>query len=106
MKKAMKESRFEAGKNLRQKRLTDRMIKMSIYGYMRVSTMGQLKGNSIEDQKKQLEDNGVQYFYQDAYTGVKTDRPQFNKMLEELQEGDTLVVTKLDRFARNVIEGI
>ena len=60
--------------------------------------MGQLKGNSIEDQKKQLEDNGVQYFYQDAYTGVKTDRPQFNKMLEALQEGDTLVVTKLDRI--------
>lgn len=79
---------------------------MSIYGYMRVSTTGQLKGNSIEEQKKLLEANGATRLYQDAYTGTKTDRPQFNELLSNLQEGDTLVVTKLDRFARNVIEGI
>lgn len=79
---------------------------MSVYGYMRVSTIGQLKGNSIEEQKKLLEANGVMHFYQDAYTGTKTDRPQFNELLSMLQEGDTLVVTKLDRFARNVIEGM
>lgn len=79
---------------------------MSIYGYMRVSTNGQLKGNSIEEQKEQLEANGVTIFYQDAYTGTKTNRPQFNQMLAVLQDGDTLVVTKLDRFARNVIEGV
>ena len=79
---------------------------MSVYGYMRVSTAGQLKGNSMEEQKNLLETNGVTHFYQDAYTGTKTDRPQFNELLSVLQEGDTLVVTKLDRFARNVIEGM
>jgi DNA invertase Pin-like site-specific DNA recombinase len=36
----------------------------------------------------------------------ETDRPQFKKLLAELQEGDTLVVTKLDRLARNTKEGI
>ena len=34
------------------------------------------------------------------------DRPKFLNLLEELQEGDTLVVCKLDRFARTAIEGV
>ena len=34
------------------------------------------------------------------------DRPKFLSLLEELQEGDTLVVCKLDRFARTAIEGV
>ena len=34
------------------------------------------------------------------------DRPKFLRLLEELQEGDTLVVCKLDRFARTAIEGV
>ena len=79
-----------------------------IYGYIRVSTVKQAnEGNSLEGQTKLLLENGVpqENIYQDAYTGTKTDRPQFNKLLNELKEGDTLVVTKLDRFARSMIEG-
>ena len=34
------------------------------------------------------------------------ERPEFQKLLSKLQEGDTLVVTKLDRFARTAIEGV
>ena len=34
------------------------------------------------------------------------DRPEFQKVLSTLQDGDTLVVTKLDRLARNTKEGI
>lgn len=34
------------------------------------------------------------------------ERPKFLKLLEVLQEGDTLVVCKLDRFARTAIEGV
>lgn len=97
---------MEPAKTYCQNDIEKRVIKMSVYGYMRVSTIGQLKGNSIEEQKKLLEANGVTHFYQDAYTGTKTDRPQFNELLSVLQKGDTLVVTKLDRFARNVIEGM
>ena len=79
-----------------------------IYGYIRVSTVKQAnEGNSLEGQTKLLLENGVpqENIFQDAYTGTKADRPQFNKLQNELKEGDTLVVTKLDRFARSMIEG-
>ena len=79
-----------------------------IYGYIRVSTVKQAnEGNSLEGQTKLLLENGVpqENIYQDVYTGTKADRPQFNKLLNELKEGDTLIVTKLDRFARSMIEG-
>lgn len=79
-----------------------------IYGYIRVSTVKQAnEGNSLEGQEKLLLENGVQLenIYQDAYTGTKADRPNFTKLLDKLEKGDTLVVTKLDRFARSMIEG-
>lgn len=73
---------------------------------MRVSTTGQLKGNSLEEQERLLRQNGAAILYQDAFTGAKTSRPNFNKLLKVIQEGDTLIITKLDRFARNTVEGI
>ena len=76
------------------------------YGYMRVSTVGQVKGNSLEEQERILRQNGATVLYQDAFTGTKTSRPNFNKLLAILKEGDTLIITKLDRFARNTVEGI
>ena len=77
-----------------------------IYGYMRVSTVGQIKGNSLEEQERILRQNGAMILFWDAFTGTKTSRPNFNKLLDILEEGDTLVITKLDRFARNTVEGI
>ena len=77
-----------------------------IYGYARVSTKGQAHdGNSLESQTELLKDNGAEKIYQDSFTGTKTDRPAFNKLLNELKAGDTLVVTKLDRFARSMTQG-
>lgn len=77
-----------------------------IYGYARVSTKGQAHdGNSLESQKEILKDNGAIEIYEDSFTGTKTDRPEFNKLLEKLQSGDTLIVTKLDRFARSMTQG-
>ena len=77
-----------------------------IYGYARVSTKTQAHdGNSLESQIAQLKDNGAEKIYQDSFTGTKTDRPAFNKLLNELTGGDTLVVTKLDRFARSMTQG-
>ncbi|WP_214781031.1 recombinase family protein [Exiguobacterium sp. s22] len=76
------------------------------YGYSRVSTYGQGKeGNSLESQKKKLEEEGCEVIYSDTYTGTKIERPKFKELLEVLKEGDTLVVTKIDRFARSTIEG-
>lgn len=78
-----------------------------IYGYARVSTRGQQKnGNSLEDQKKQLQENGCQIVIEEQYTGSTVDRPKFDKIISALKPGDILIVTKLDRFARNVEEGI
>lgn len=80
---------------------------MSIIGYARVSTKGQAKnGNSFEEQENKLLEKGCNVVYKESYTGTKADRPIFNKIMDELKEGDTLIVTKLDRLARNVVEGI
>src|SRR3712207_2367387 len=78
-----------------------------VYGYCRVSTKGQLENNSLQQQEEEIKSRYEEYtIFREAYTGTKTDRPIFNKMLLKLKKGDTLVVTKLDRLARNTIEGI
>ena len=74
-----------------------------IYGYARVSTKGQAKdGNSLEAQEKQLKSNGAEKIYVESFTGTKLERPELNKLLVQIQSGDVLIVTKLDRFARSV----
>lgn len=78
-----------------------------IIGYARVSTKTQVKGNSLEEQKSELLQHGCIQVIEEQYTGKTTDRPKFRKLIENiLQPGDTLVVSKLDRFARSVSEGI
>jgi DNA invertase Pin-like site-specific DNA recombinase len=72
------------------------------YGYARVSTLHQ----DLEAQLQALEKENCDKVYSDKFTGTKTDRPHFNELLQELKEGDTLVVTKLDRFARTTADGI
>ena len=77
-----------------------------IYGYARVSTKGQAKdGNSLEAQEKALRESGANEIYVDAFTGTKTDRPEFDNLMNKIQKGDTLIVTKLDRFARSMSQG-
>jgi DNA invertase Pin-like site-specific DNA recombinase len=72
------------------------------YGYARVSTAGQ----DLQAQIQTLKNEGCHEIYSEKFTGTKTDRPQFQKLLQQLKKGDTLVVTKLDRFARSTVEGI
>lgn len=74
-----------------------------IYGYSRVSTKGQARdGNSLEAQAKDLKSAGCESIFTDVFTGTKQDRPEFDKLLEAIERGDTLVVTKLDRLGRSV----
>ena len=78
-----------------------------IYGYARVSTDSQDRyGTSKQGQTEALTAAGCQKIYYDHFTGKKIDRPEFTKLMGELKSGDTLKVTKLDRFARTAIEGI
>lgn len=72
------------------------------YGYARVSTLYQ----DLQSQIEQLEKEGCDKIFSDKFTGTKKDRPQFSQLLKQLEEGDTLVVTKLDRFARSALDGI
>lgn len=72
------------------------------YGYARVSTVHQ----DLEAQLQALNKEGCQKIYKDKFTGTKRERPAFNDLLQVLKEGDTLVITKLDRFARSTIDGI
>ena len=77
-----------------------------IYGYARVSTSKQLKnGTSIEDQTAALKEAGAEKIVIDDCTGTKMNRPAFNQLMQDLKAGDTLIVTKLDRFARTAVEG-
>lgn len=71
-------------------------------GYARVSTQSQ----ELNTQVEQLESNGVDKIYSEKFTGTKTDRPQFQAMLESLNSGDEIVITKLDRLARNTKEAL
>jgi DNA invertase Pin-like site-specific DNA recombinase len=78
-----------------------------IYGYARVSTNGQAKnGNSLEVQENTLRDAGATKIYKDTFTGTKALRPQLSELLDALQEGDTIIITKLDRIARSMTQGL
>lgn len=80
------------------------------YGYGRVSSTtryaGGEDGNSLESQEKKLRDAGCEEIILEAYTGTKMERPKFTKLLNKLSVGDTLIVCKLDRFARTATDGV
>ena len=78
-----------------------------IYGYCRVSSRGQLDNTSLELQEIEILDryeNAV--IYKEQISGIKSDRPIFNEILNKLEKGDTLVTTKLDRLCRSTKEGL
>lgn len=78
-----------------------------IVGYARVSSKGQLDNNSMEQQQVEIisrYSNAI--IHSEQFTGTTTQRPIFNDVIENLNTGDTLVVCKLDRLARNTTEGI
>src|ERR1700688_3843840 len=68
-----------------------------IYAYARVSTDGQ----SVEAQVRQLTKAGCKKVFRETASGAKTDRPQLRKALDQLDAGDVLMVTRLDRLARS-----
>lgn len=78
-----------------------------IYGYARVSTYAQAKdGNSLEAQSQELKKAGAEEIFSDTFTGTVTERPKLDQLLAQMRFGDTIIVTKLDRIARNLKQGI
>jgi DNA invertase Pin-like site-specific DNA recombinase len=70
---------------------------MALIGYARVSTDGQ----TLDGQIEQLKQAGCETVFKEKESGIKTDRPQLRKMLKALDDGDNVLVTRLDRLARS-----
>mgnify|MGYP002512532131 FL=1 len=70
-----------------------------VFGYARVSTKEQ---NSAR-QKEALQDKCNVYF-EDKLSGRNMKRPEFQKMMEQLRPGDTVMVVSIDRLGRNLKE--
>ena len=70
-----------------------------IFGYSRVS-----KGDdqNARLQIKAFEENGVEKTFRETASGGRWDRPVLHKMLDQLREGDVVVVWKLDRLSRSL----
>lgn len=76
---------------------------MTLIGYARTSTFGQ--ENGLETQKQLLSEAGCKRIFFEKVTGTSTDkRNELKEAIEFLQKGDTLVVTKIDRLARSIID--
>jgi DNA invertase Pin-like site-specific DNA recombinase len=67
------------------------------YGYARVSTDGQ----SVDAQVRTLSKAGCTKVFREVASGAKTDRSQLRRVLDQLDAGDVLMVTRLDRLARS-----
>ena len=68
-----------------------------IYGYARVSTDGQ----SVAAQVAALRKHGAGKVFREVASGAKTERAQLRRVLDQLDAGDVLMVTRLDRLARS-----
>ena len=69
-------------------------------GYVRVSSLDQNPDRQIEDLKAQQ----AEKIFMDKVSGKNTDRPELQRMLSFIREGDTLIVHSLDRLARNLAD--
>jgi DNA invertase Pin-like site-specific DNA recombinase len=68
------------------------------YGYARVSTKDQVLNLQIDA----LKAAGCHKIFYEVAKGTRADRPEWLKLLEEIQKGDTLIVWKLDRMGRSL----
>ena len=70
---------------------------MATFGYARVSTDGQ----TLDAQVQELKAAGAERVFREKVSGAVADRAQLRRVLLSLNEGDVLVVTRLDRLARS-----
>ncbi len=68
-----------------------------VFGYSRVSTADQ----SHASQEMALRAAGVQQVFLDTYTGAAVSRPELDRLRLTIRQGDTIVVTRLDRLGRS-----
>lgn len=68
-----------------------------LIGYARVSTDDQ----HLDNQRNLLRSVGCQKIYEEKLSGAQRSRPELKRLLEQLREGDVLLVSRLDRLARS-----
>lgn len=73
---------------------------MQIIGYARVSSVGQDHAGQVD----RLKAAGASRIFQEKRSGVDREREELKKCLDYVREGDTLLVTKLDRLARSTVD--
>jgi putative DNA-invertase from lambdoid prophage Rac len=78
---------------------------MAVFAYARVSTLNQ----TTENQRLELLNAGfnIDYWYADIGVSGKvcaSQRPQFSLLLEKIRDGETLVVSKIDRLGRDAVD--
>ena len=66
-------------------------------GYARVSTQDQ----KLDLQLKLLNKAGCQKIFREKVSGFTKQRPEFQRMLDQIRPGDVIIVWKLDRLARS-----
>jgi DNA invertase Pin-like site-specific DNA recombinase len=72
---------------------------MSRIGYARVSS----KDQNLDSQLDLLKAAGCERVFEDKISGVKESRPEWDRLLEFLREGDTVVVAELSRMTRSLM---
>ncbi|WP_146548379.1 recombinase family protein [Rummeliibacillus suwonensis] len=70
---------------------------MAVIGYARVSSKEQNEARQL----KSLKDAGCERIYTEKISGATTDRPELQRMLDELQPGDIIVIHELSRLSRS-----
>lgn len=79
----------------------ERLVLIMLYGYARCST-NETK-QDIDRQKRELKNQGVlvKNIYFEYASGTNTDRIELNKLLDKVQQGDTIISTELSRITRS-----
>ena len=77
-----------------------------VYGYCRISTKKQLEQNGLDAQESEIKEKYPSAVIIREQGSGQSKRKKFEGLLEQLQEGDTLVCVKLDRFCRSTEEGL
>lgn len=73
-----------------------------VFGYVRISTSKQ----SLERQVRNIQARNQEAFIvKEIFTGTKTDRPEFEKLLKIVKSGDTIIFDSVSRMSRNAVEG-
>ena len=66
-------------------------------GYARVSTIDQ----NLDRQLDALKSSGAEKIFTEKVTGKKADRPELLRMIDQLREGDTVLISELTRLSRS-----